>query len=179
MNRKQVIKLLSQKIFESLTIAEKENYLASQWNINYTDSEYHDLPKELQIELKTFEEFDNPDDIKYKPLILKGIAYEFKGVKNSYIESKLRSLGILEKVSGNVEKLFKCPCCEFKTLTEKSAYDICPICFWEDSGSDLNDHSGPNRMTLRNAIDNFKKYGACTPDSIRFVDKEGYLKFEK
>lgn len=46
------------------------------------------------------------------------------------------------------------PCCGFITLTERSAYEICPVCFWEDDGQDDHDadhvRGGPNgRSPLR------------------------------
>jgi len=27
---------------------------------------------------------------------------------------------------------YSCPCCGYLTLPERGAYDICPVCFWED-----------------------------------------------
>ena len=29
-----------------------------------------------------------------------------------------------------------CPCCGYVTLTERAAYEICPLCWWEDDGQD-------------------------------------------
>jgi hypothetical protein len=31
---------------------------------------------------------------------------------------------------------YPCPCCGFVTLGERSAFEICPVCFWEDDGQD-------------------------------------------
>ncbi|HET7864112.1 MAG TPA: CPCC family cysteine-rich protein, partial [Burkholderiaceae bacterium] len=47
-------------------------------------------------------------------------------------------------------KLHQCPCCDYFTLNRRGEYDICRICFWEDSGQDVDrpdDHSGPNHQT--------------------------------
>lgn len=44
-----------------------------------------------------------------------------------------------------------CPVCGYLTLDERSVYDICLICFWEDDGDDDFESeriSGPNHMTL-------------------------------
>lgn len=58
----------------------------------------------------------------------------------------------------------QCPCCDYFTLEERGNYDICLVCFWEDDGQDLNDidqHSGPNHQTLREARAHFAEFGAC------------------
>ena len=30
------------------------------------------------------------------------------------------------------KKKVRCLCCGYRTLDERGAYDICPVCFWED-----------------------------------------------
>jgi hypothetical protein len=57
-----------------------------------------------------------------------------------------------------------CPCCDYVSLAERGNYLICPVCFWEDDGLDvdeLDEESGPNHITLREARDNFAMFGAC------------------
>lgn len=56
-----------------------------------------------------------------------------------------------------------CPCCKYDTLSERSRYDICYICNWEDGGQ--NDpwadeiEGGPNSdYSLTEARFNFQKY---------------------
>lgn len=64
----------------------------------------------------------------------------------------------------NPVDLQRCPCCDYLTLEERGQYAICPVCFWEDDGIDLPDldvHSGPNHMTLRQGRQNFESFGAC------------------
>lgn len=79
---------------------------------------------------------------------------------------------------------YKCPCCGCYTLDERGAYDICPVCFWEDDAYifmkdgeikgilrmeyDVSDEdildipSGANDcLTLREGRENYKKIGAC------------------
>jgi len=58
----------------------------------------------------------------------------------------------------------QCPCCDYISLAERFNYLICPICFWEDDGIDvdrLDSGSGPNHMTLREGRSNFLVFGAC------------------
>jgi len=59
--------------------------------------------------------------------------------------------------------MINCPCCGYPTLTERRAYEICPICDWEDDGQD-DPHAdvirgGPNgKYSLSEARSNFEKY---------------------
>jgi hypothetical protein len=67
----------------------------------------------------------------------------------------------------------QCPCCDYVSLPERGAYLICPVCFWEDDGQDLEDldvASGPNHgITLRQGRANFKLLGACGPGEVEHV----------
>jgi hypothetical protein len=61
---------------------------------------------------------------------------------------------------------YACPCCGFKTLSERGSFDICPVCFWEDDGQDERDtdvvRGGPNgALSLTQARANFREFGAC------------------
>ncbi|MEM6264799.1 MAG: CPCC family cysteine-rich protein [Bacteroidota bacterium] len=47
---------------------------------------------------------------------------------------------------------------------------MCPVCFWEDDGIDidqLDEHSDPNHITLRQGRSNFQKYGACDSTVVK------------
>lgn len=63
--------------------------------------------------------------------------------------------------------------CGYKTLDEEHEYVICPICFWEDDYSqfvDVDLAGGANEVSLRQAQQNYLKYGACEVrclDSVR------------
>jgi hypothetical protein len=67
----------------------------------------------------------------------------------------------------------QCPCCDFVTLPERGSYLICPICFWEDDGQDLDaldEPSMPNHgITLREGRANFLKFGACEQEMVQHV----------
>ncbi len=70
-------------------------------------------------------------------------------------------------------KQFNCPCCGYLTLDERAAWDICPVCFWEDDGQgdDNADRvlGGANgNLSLTQARANFRAFGACEE---RFIDK--------
>lgn len=59
-----------------------------------------------------------------------------------------------------------CPCCRFPTLGERGAFEICPICWWEDDGQDDADadevRGGPNRdLSLTVARANFTDHFDC------------------
>lgn len=59
---------------------------------------------------------------------------------------------------------YQCPCCEHYTLDLKpnNTFQICPVCFWEDDGVQLNApeyEGGANEMSLNQARRNFKEFG--------------------
>lgn len=68
---------------------------------------------------------------------------------------------------------FQCPCCEYRTLLERRAFEICSICFWKDEYNceDVDYQGGANTTSLTDAISNFLEYGACDTQSINFVRK--------
>jgi len=59
-----------------------------------------------------------------------------------------------------------CPCCRHRTLGTRGDYVICPVCFWEDDGSDdLDGVGGPNGdLTLAQARHNYAAFGACAEE---------------
>jgi hypothetical protein len=67
-----------------------------------------------------------------------------------------------EKVSWPIR--FACPCCGYPTLEdERSNYDICGLCYWEDDGQDDADadevRGGPNHeYSLSEARQNFVRF---------------------
>lgn len=92
----------------------------------------------------------------------------------------------------NRKRKLKCFCCGYLTLGERFAYDICPVCFWEDDAylvpvdgefrglsfegvteKDLLDiPSGANHgLTLREGRENYLRLGACTEEMVKYVRK--------
>lgn len=67
---------------------------------------------------------------------------------------------------------YQCPCCDFYTLANRASYDICPVCYWEDEGLDLDRLDQPSRanhISLRQARSNFVQYGACDEGAVSLV----------
>lgn len=69
---------------------------------------------------------------------------------------------------------FACPCCGYKTLNEPASgtYSICRVCFWEDDLFQLNNPDevgGANRVSLRQAQQNFRTFGASEQEMIKNV----------
>ncbi len=59
---------------------------------------------------------------------------------------------------------YQCPCCGHYTLDDKpdNTFQVCPVCFCEDDGVQLNDpdyEGGANEMSLNKARENFKVFG--------------------
>jgi hypothetical protein len=70
------------------------------------------------------------------------------------------------------EGTYQCPCCDYFTLVNRGAYEVCPVCYWEDDGSDLatlDEPSGANHITLREARGNFERLGAADAAAVGLV----------
>jgi len=71
------------------------------------------------------------------------------------------------------KKKYQCLCCGYYTINEgPGLYEICPVCFWEDDPIQRNDEEfwgGANVPSLREARMNYKKYGACDENGLKYV----------
>ncbi len=118
----------------------------------------------------------NIDLVKYLDEIYLGDSGEqidletyCQGVSNGFLSEVVHAVtGYEIEVVGDVEELFLCPCCGFKTLTELydvsegTGYDICPYCKWEDDGTtEINVYSSVNKGSIEdyrsNTQSNFNK----------------------
>ncbi len=65
---------------------------------------------------------------------------------------------------------FACACCGNHTL-EDQPFMICPVCFWQDDTPEDEPErlSGANRITLREARENYRAFGACDRRSLSRV----------
>lgn len=178
MQRNLAIDLISQSKLPLLTQNERQSIILAWWHIDEFDPEFVDLPPALQM---TMREADNPieDNPLLDTLVLLDLRARYIGVKNEYLEKQLEAIGVHNtNVEGEPEELFACPCCRYRTLQARGQYDICPVCFWEDSGQDSpGDYSNPNQMTLAKAQANFEKLGAVSEKTKRFVDPDGVNKW--
>ncbi|WP_370980272.1 CPCC family cysteine-rich protein [Agaribacterium sp. ZY112] len=66
-----------------------------------------------------------------------------------------------------------CPCCDFISLSTRGAYEICPVCYWEDDGQDIDelDHISANNhgISLRQARCNFRSFGSSAAPLKKYV----------
>jgi hypothetical protein len=63
-------------------------------------------------------------------------------------------------------QLYRCPCCHCRTLAQRRAFIICPVCFWEDDGqcdadADVVRGGANGNLSLTAARQNYIRYGAC------------------
>ena len=71
--------------------------------------------------------------------------------------------------------LLQCPCCDFFSLQRRGAHEICPICYWEDDGQDMDELdriSASNHISLRQARGNFERTGAADESATHLVAPE-------
>ncbi len=59
---------------------------------------------------------------------------------------------------------YPCPCCGYFTLGEPpgGTHETCAVCFWEDDRVQLrdpDDHGGPNKASLNEARETFRRHG--------------------
>lgn len=81
----------------------------------------------------------------------------YRGNSNGYLSDLYEAItGDRLEVVGDVDELYKCPCCGYRTLTEcydvdkGTGYDICDYCRWEDDGTkEVDQRSSVNRGSIR------------------------------
>ncbi|MDK8641279.1 CPCC family cysteine-rich protein [Niallia taxi] len=79
-------------------------------------------------------------------------------------------------------KLFTCPCCGYKTLSELNSWEICVVCRWEDDPlqSDEPDFAGgANVESLREAQKNWKEIGVYSKNLLDEKNDIAAWRFEK
>ncbi len=126
LTRSAAIHEISMKKLTTLNTEIRESYILDWWGIDENDVEYFALSTELQNQILMNEVPPNDSENKeYDSLILVALASEFKGVTNHYLSETLvtMELGIFY-VSGDIELLEACPCCNYRTLDSRGSYDI-------------------------------------------------------
>lgn len=71
-------------------------------------------------------------------------------------------------------KRIQCPCCQYFTIEsdDEVIVDICDVCFWQfDYTAHLkpDEESGANKISLNQAIKNYKKIGVSKPQRKHLV----------
>lgn len=85
------------------------------------------------------------------------LAEYYLGVRNGHLSDIYQALtGARVEVVGDEGTLLSCPCCGYRTLTERfnpkagTGFDICRYCNWEDDGTlEAESYSSPNRGSMR------------------------------
>jgi hypothetical protein len=87
------------------------------------------------------------------------------------------------------KKKYKCPCCGYFTLDDEPGhFDICPVCYWEADNIQSFDpdyEGGPNGISLKQAKENYKRFGAIEDICLSSVrppteeEKTGQTREEK
>jgi hypothetical protein len=89
----------------------------------------------------------------------------------TWIANRLIKTG--PQMKAETGQLFRCPCCRCRTLAQRGANQICPVCFWEDDGQDDSDADvvrGSNgKLSLTVARENYIQYGACESKFVAHV----------
>lgn len=72
-------------------------------------------------------------------------------------------------------KLTPCPVCNTPFFVGYNSHEICRECYWHDDYHPVfdgpDDISGANKMSLNEAIANYKKYGICQLHMIEVKEK--------
>ncbi|BBB68362.1 hypothetical protein UNDYM_4109 [Undibacterium sp. YM2] len=174
MTRDEAIDLLVLRDLARLSTKEREALLLDWWSIDAGDSGYAELTDLLKEKITCCDEPDDPDNAIYDFLLKIALRHTYLGVVNSYLEAQTALHGSKVVIEGRVEKLMACPCCGYRSLDVNGEYEICRVCFWEDDGTcELDQLSSPNRMTLREAQQNFQDIGAVSEEVQRYVLSDG------
>jgi len=178
MTRNEAIDLLVRRDLARLSLDERETLLLDWWSIDANDRDYDGLPSLLKAALVRADQPDDPGASLYDPLLQVALRSSYVGVLNSYLENQIATLGRSDTVDGDVEVLATCPCCGYRSLRERGAYEVCRVCFWEDDGTTEPDSvSGPNHMALSEARLNIRRFGAVTEKARSYVLPDGKERF--
>lgn len=175
MNRQDAIEFLVAEELSRLSQSSRESLLLDWWTIDAGDENYYHLPESLRDELARGGQPGDASDARYGPILRLALIEDFRGVSNSYLQRRLREAGRAGVVvTGEIERLSACPCCRYRSLRGRGAFQVCKVCFWEDDGSEALDViSGPNHMTLREGRDNFRRLGAVSSADQPYVLPDG------
>lgn len=161
LDRSQAIVRIARRESVGLSSEDADGLLLDLWGLDEEDEGVSALPRELLAQLLELESPPTFDRKIHSPLIELGLRAKYLGVRNEYLEKRLLSeTGCSYSVVGPLEAMLRCHCCDYMCLRARGDYEVCPVCFWEDDGSELHDgHSAANRMSLREARRRFRILG--------------------
>lgn len=150
MKRINALQKIAEYLLDTMSGSEKLDILLTYWFIyeNHKDILADDLLKMLENNFP--EDMYEYNEI-FNPVVKLGLADEYNIFNNKYLETIYHDF-MNDNISIHDENIIQhaiCPCCKFHTLNiEDSFYDICPICKWENDGSELLNYSNVNRSSL-------------------------------
>lgn len=151
MTRNNAIALLAERELQRLGADERQGIIEERWE---RAADIEGLDAALRDEVESGGLPNDFSRIEYDPLVVDALEARFGNVSNAYLTAAFGD------VDGPEPSLLACPCCGFRTLERRGHYDICPVCFWEDDGSDdVARYSSPNHMTLADGRRNVAEHG--------------------
>ncbi len=182
-NREKAKELIAKETISSISEDEAKDILTEYWHYDceadickdIQSGELPELNDELIKLIISSEEPSLSDKNLFAPLFQDWKIFKLKYATNEYLENKLKGLGYDHIVKGTIENAGLCPCCSFYSIDpgEDGLWDICPVCFWENGGD------GPNHMSIAEARVMFSRIGAISKQSLKFVEKDGPIKYQK
>ena len=174
MKRQNAIQEYAKIKLSRLSDKERAEQLEVMTLEDWSDTDgWNSLPKSIRKEFEDGEEIDNPKLEKYDPVLLIWLRYSLQSITNEFLCEKLN----IDNIAGEPVELEACPCCGYRTISERGNYDICKICWWEDDGQD-NKHSerimgGPNYgISLVMGRYNYLIYGLYDPNRTDFMERK-------
>lgn len=181
MKREHAIKKQADRLLRKLSVTEREVQLETMQLEDWSESLFwNSLREDLKIELDEVELRNEPDSKRYDPALLMWLQESLAAVANSYLARELN----IDLIEGSPDHREACPCCGRRTLDERGWYDICSVCWWEDSGQDNEDANrtfGLNGgLSLIQARLNYLEHGLFNPKRADLMQlKESADKYVK
>jgi hypothetical protein len=168
MNRIDAILELARIQARELPLVERVDMLESMRYEDWTAARWGELDSDLRAEVSRGVFEHSPDSQRYDVLLAISLAHGHRGSTNEYLLNELSLRGVVvSELIGVPDRLCPCPCCGRCTLDAHGEYEICPVCWWEDDGSEDESHSGPNGgIVLREARQNFLQCGVFDPQRV-------------
>lgn len=135
---------------------------------------------EYLSENESFEGTIDVENADYNGYIIDYLKEGLKCVSNEYIGRRLSEMFSSDiKILGAPDLYESCLCCGYRTIKSRGEYFICPVCYWEDDGlMDVEGYGHANKMTLKQAIENYKTIGASDAkfEEVASREPDKYLK---